>query len=645
MRIGVDYYPEQWDKALWIKDADMMAQAGVKLVRLGEFAWSLLEPHENTFDFSWLNEIIEILTARGLNIVMCTPTCCPPLWLYEKYPEAVQTAYDGKPISTGIRGHRCFRSPALLRRIEILIDRMAENLGNNPHITAWQIDNELEANFCRCKYCTEAFREYVKGKYHTLDNLNKAYGTAVWSGSFSNWSQVLPPANVHPKGWYNPALNLDYHRFASEDTAVFTDFQIKCIRKHYPDVPITTNAWFCNNHPAYHKLYENMDFVSYDNYPAIELPEDKNAIYSHAFHLDFMRGIKNQNFWIMEQLSGAMGSWTPMGHAVYPGQIKGYALQAFAHGADTVVHFRWRTAVQGAEMFWHGILDHSNVPVRRFNEFTELCREAERLSSLSGSKVICKTAVIYDSDTDFAFDIQPQTDGFHYLQQLKLWHDGCISNGVNTDIISSSHPLDGYDVVIAPALFVNKSSIVKKLHDFAEKGGTVVLTARSGVKDEYNGCIMDSLPTVYRDMTKTYAEEYCPLGWKQQKICMDGKEFAISQWCDILNAQDCETLAVYCDSYYKGKAAAVCSNYGNGKVYYIGTVPERSFCKTLMSRIFKEKNIKHCNDLPLGVEVTERLKEGKAYTFIFNNTMENQNFRLYGKDYSLKAFEMVVDSE
>lgn len=644
MRIGVDYYPEHWDRSMWTKDADMMAEAGVRIVRLAEFAWSLIEPEENVFDFEWLDEIISILTERGMEIVLCTPTNCPPLWLYEKYPDAIQTGADGRTISIGIRGHRCYRSPEFLQRVRIIIHQMAEHYKNNTHIIAWQIDNELEANFCRCQYCAGAFRKYIMDKYKTLENVNRAYGTAVWSGSFSDWSHVKPPMGNHPKGWYNPALNLDYHRFAGADTAEFVRFQTECIREFLPHTPITTNTWFCGNHIDYHKTFQDLDFVSYDNYPAVQLPEDENSLYSHAFHLDFMRGIKQKNFWIMEQLSGAMGSWSPMGRTTYPGQIKGYSLQAFAHGADTVVHFRWRTAVQGAEMFWHGLIDHSGVTGRRYEEFRSLCQEAEKLSHIAGSEIISKAAVLYDADSDLALDIQPQTDGFHYLHQLKIWHDACISNAVNTDIISSEEALDSYSVVIAPALFITKEHIAEKLRSFAEKGGTLILTARSGVKDEYNNCIMQQLPAVFKDMTGSYAEEYCPIGWQTEHIEMDGENYRISQWCDIMALSSGEALAVYCDSFYKGKAAVTRNRYGKGIVYYIGTVPERKFCKRLMGRIFDECDIKHDAGLPLGIEVTERSKDGKMFRFIFNNTNQEQSFRLYENEYTLDPFEMKMEN-
>ncbi len=643
MRIGVDYYPEQWSEDLWAQDMDRMAEAGVKVVRLAEFAWSVLEPEQDHFDFAWLDRAIGLLTERGMQVVLGTPTNCPPLWLYEAFPEAVQMDASGNRIAIGVRGHRCYRSSAFLQRAALIIEQMVCRYRENPHVIAYQIDNELEANFCRCPYCQEAFRTWLQGKYGTLAKLNQSYGNCVWSGSYSAWSQVRPPMGSYAPGWYNPSLMLDYHRFAAADTAAYVRFQIDCIRKHCPRIPITTNTWFCDNHVDFHGLFRELDFVSYDNYPTTQIPHDEETLYSHAFHLDFMRGIKQQNFWIMEQLSGGLGSWAPMGRTTAPGMIKGYALQAFAHGADTVVHFRWRTAAKGAEMFWHGILDHSNCEGRRYAEFMDLCKAAEVLSDAVGSAYRADVAILYDGDTDFALKIQPQTDGFHYLQQLKLYHDACISSGVNVDIISADASLEDYRIVVVPSLYITHEAVTEKLHNFVEKGGVLVLTARSGVKNEYNNCIMESLPTVYRALAGAYAEEYDPIGYGSSHVEMHGKTYRISQWCDVLVLETAQPAAIYTEGFYAGKTAVTRNRFGNGTVYYVGTVGERKFCHALMRQAFDDAGISYITSLPLGVEVTERRNESTVFRFIFNNSDLEKTFNLYGHSCTLQPFEMAVE--
>ncbi len=645
MRIGVDYYPEHWERSLWEQDIALMAKTGVKVVRMAEFAWSVLEPHEDEFDFEWLDEAISLCEKYGISVVLGTPTNCPPLWLYRKYPDAVQCGADGNRISLGIRGHRCYNSPSLRARAAVIIGEMTRRYRGRKSVIAWQIDNELEANFCRCEHCAAAFRRFLQQRYPSVDALNAAYGSAVWSGSFSCWEEAAPPMGSHPKGWYNPSLMLDYHRFAAESTAEFVRFQIGCLcdgctEENRP--VITTNTWFCENQPDFASLFADLDFVSYDNYPPLSMPQDPEALCSHAFHLDLMRGVKQQNFWIMEQLSGAMGSWAPMSRTTSPGMLRGYALQAFAHGADTVVHFRWRTAAKGAEMFWHGLIDHSNLPGRRFREFEALCKDAQNFTDAADSVYRSDAAILWSADSEAALRIQPQADGFHYLQQLKLCHDACLRCGVNVDIIAEHRDFSSYKVLFAPALYVLHPQTQEKLRRFVENGGILLMTARSAVKDPQNNCPMAALPAGLTDLFGAFVTEYDTLDWAQAGVKMGEGTFRISQWCDLLECTTAQPLAVYAEGFYAGTPAVTCNAFGKGRAYYLGTVGERALYKTLAQRMFAQADIPYEPSLPPQVELCTRENDTTVFRFLFNHSDREVTFRLAGEAFTLAPFGMEI---
>ncbi len=644
MKIGADYYPEHWDKSLWRADADLMKKTGVKIVRMGEFAWCRLEPEENKFSFEWLDEIIEIFAERNIDVVLCTPTNCPPLWLYEKYPDAVQTGRDGRKLAIGIRGHRCYNNPDFLRLSERIIDIMTKRYAHNKAVTAWQIDNELEANFCFCETCIGEYHCWLKEKYGSIENINKAYGNNVWSGEYSSWDQIRPPFGSYPQAWLNPAFMLDFNRYASDSTIKYVCMQTEIIRKNCPGAKITTNTWFCENMPDFYKEFSQLDFVSYDNYPAAKIPENPEECYSHSFHLDLMRGIKNKNFWIMEQLSGGLGCWSPMSCTPYPGMIEGYSLQALAHGADTILHFRWRTAVSGAEMHWHGIIDHSNVPGRRFEEFAHLCKTAEKLDFIEDTEIKSDAAILYSPENEWAFKIQPQTDGMYYLEQLKLIHSAFSKYGLNVDIISHKDKFDNYKIIAAPQMYVNDENTVSRLYEYTKNGGTVILTNRSGVKDKHNNCIMSPLPAVYRELAGIYAEEYDPIGYDTVTVRFaDGEKFICRQWCDILHTESAQAAAYYDEYFFKGKPAVTVNSYGKGMVYYIGTVGEKRFYYRLIRDILVNSGMQFTDGLPDNVEITTRTGSGRTVRFIFNNTDKPQSFNICEKDIYLKPFEMKID--
>ncbi len=643
MRIGVDYYPEQWDRSLWEKDVAMMKDAGVKVVRMGEFAWSRLEPQEGKYDFSWLDEIIGLFEKAGIEVFLGAPTNTPPLWLYEKYPEVIQVGKDGSPVSIGIRGHRCLNSPVYRGFCKKIIKKMVSRYKDWTSVIGYQIDNELEANHCCCPVCQQEFRKFIREKYKNIDEVNKAYGNSVWSGEYSDFSQIGPPFGPH-QTWLNPSYMLDFNRYASKSTVEYVEFQRKLIHDMDSKALITTNNWLCENMPDFYDMFEKLDFVSYDNYPATLLPEDKESLYSHAFHLDLMRGIKEKNFWIMEQLSGPLGGWAPMSQTLQPGMLKGYSLQAIAHGADTVVHFRWRTAVSGAEMFWHGLIDQSNVPGRRFEEFQELCRTVDEWRELEGSTPESQVAIIYGSDQEYAFKIQPQVEGMHYFTQLKAYHDAFASLGIGVDIVDARSDLSKYKVVVAPTLFVTDREMVDKLDAYAKRGGRLVLTNRSGVKDDNNRCIMSPLPSVFADMAGVHVEEYDAIGKRWQKLHISqaawllqdkrmwaerqGDELACQLWCDILESDGAEVLARYGENFYEGRAAITANQYGAGEVYYVGTVMNRCGMVSLMSEIIRKAGISHIENLPFGVEHTVRRKGKDRWHFLFNNTSSNQEFEM-----------------
>lgn len=641
MRTGVDYYPEHWDRSLWEQDAARMKEAGVKLVRMAEFAWSKMEPTEGVYDFTWLDDAVELFAQREIDVILCTPTNCPPLWLYEKYPETLQVGRDGKPQEPAIRGHRCYNSPQYRVMVEKFVRKMAAHYQNVKHIAAWQIDNEVESGFCCCDTCAEKFRSWLQKKYGTLEAVNTAYHNDVWSGSYSAWSQVHPPLGDRPVTQYNPAYMLDYQRFMSESTIDYVEFQAKLLREYFPETPITTNTWFCSHMPDFYKMFDQLDFCSYDNYPATALP--KEGYYSHAFHLDFIRGVKQKNFWIMEQLSGTPGCWMPMAPTVEPGMIKGYGLQAFAHGADAVINFRYRSAAGGAEMYWHGLIDHSNVPGRRWQEFTDFAQTVNTLKNqLEGTGISAKVALLCGFESEYAFRLQLQTDGFYYLEQMQAFHSAFTRYGVNVDIVDQETDLSGYRIVIAPTMYVRSRKTVENLHAFAQNGGIVLLTARSGVKDENNNCIMQPLPCDYADMTGCWVEEYDAIGNGKIAVEMEGQRYEATHWCDIIRPEGARVLAVYGEKFYAGKPAITQNTYGKGTVYYVGTVGLPDLCSRLAEQMLELVEVPYRKDLPDRVEVTVREGKGKQLTFVFNNDHVAKAFDFDGERLELAAFEMKV---
>ena len=645
IKIGIDYYPEHWDRAMWEEDAARMAELGVHTVRMAEFAWSRLEPEDGKFDFSWLDDAIEVMARHGMRVILGTPTNCAPLWLYHDHPDTVQWDRSGRPTDLGIRGHRCMLSPVFRRYAARIIEEMARRYAGRPEIFAWQLDNELESNHCTCPTCTKGFQDFVRAKYGTLEHLNQAWGTVVWSGEYSSWDQIKPllAPDCLPN-WHNPAWMLDYERYGAACTADYVRFQCDIIRAFDPNAIITTNSCFCANLPDFHQEFQALDVASYDNYPPIRLPEDPEALTSNAFALDFVRSFKQKNFWIMEQLGGPLGCWGPISPAMEPGMLEGYALQAVAHGADLLSFFRWRTACTGAEMFCYGILDHDNQPNRRLAELDGLCRRLKQLPALDNTTIRSQVALLYSADQEFGLKNQIQSEGFAYWTQLRLFHDACMNLGVNLDILPEGASLDGYRVVLVPTHFITNPAVAAQLEDFARNGGTVVLTNRSGVKDQNGNCILGQpLPTAFRALCGCCVSETDAIGpARQQLTTIHGGTYAISGWCDLLVPETAAVWARYADRFYAGTPAITRNQFGAGQAYYIGTIGEKALYRALLLEIFREQEISMVEVLPRNVELTTRSGPGGVYRFFFNNSTHGCAFPLGSETVTLRPLEVKI---
>ena len=328
--------------------------------------------------------------------------------------------------------------------------------------------------------------------------------------------------------------------------------------------------------------------------------------------------------------------------------IKGYGMQAVAHGADKVIFFRWRSASKGAEMFWFGLLDHSNRDTRRLGEFTQLANELRSLSIPEDSIIKNDTALLYSPDCDTALYLQKQSYGLHYYDQLKGCHDGITSLGKGCDIVSPETDLSSYKTVIAPALFMCSDKVKQSLRDFVKNGGTLVITPRSFIKNTENTCPMEPVPCGIDDVSGCIVSEFEPLGYNRVKVNIDGNEYDAEKWSESLElSSDAEVSALgeFTSGTLEGETFLTCNKFGKGQCWYVGAVGRRDFYKALMKKIYDANGTPYITDLPRNVELTVRENNDQSFTFIFNNNEHPETFVLNGKTIELSAFECKVIKE
>ncbi len=626
MLIGVDYYPEHWPRDRWETDARLMKEAGFNVVRLAEFSWINMEPEEGRFEFGWLDEAVTLLGRHGIRVILGTPTAVMPAWVARKYPETLRQQPDATRIVWGGRKHNCFTSGAYRLLSERITRAMAEHFASSPHVIGGQTDNEFGGGECHCDTCLAGFQDWLRRKYGTLDALNRAWGNHFWGLNFTTWGEITFPDNRTGEMWAmgNPSACLDFKRFTSWLRVRFQADQVRILRAICPDDFVTHNFMGLFSDLDYYDLAEDLDFVTWDNYPIWF--DEPDIPYSASLAADVMRGLKSKNFMIMEQTAGPCG-WGSFGRNPWPGEIRKIAYQQLAHGSDGQIWFRWRTCTVGREQYWHGLLGHDGRPLRRYDEAAQTAREFRKLEDrLRGTTVVSDVAILYDYDNLWSLGFQPGYEGNSLQAAILRYYNALSRVGVNADLVNRQADLAKYKLVLAPDLNVMPDETARKLVSYVEKGGVLLADCRTGIKDCNNLCHERTLPGLLSPALGIRIEEYSALGSNVRyavkgEAGLDGSYNAIRH-TDWVTPDGAETLARYSEQWHMKPFAAVTRNrLGKGQGWYVGTVIEQeSFYDALIAQLLKGADIRPVVDPPNGVETSIRQGQGKKLLFVMNHT-------------------------
>ena len=631
-QFGVDYYPEHWPRERLETDVKLMQEMGIDVVRMAEFSWSKLEPAEGEFCFDWLDEAISLLAAHGIKTILGTPSAAPPAWIIEKNPEIQPIDKEGRLRHFGGRHHDCQSSEVYRRHIRRYVTAFAQHFGGNPNVIGWQVDNELgnsHQDLCMCSSCEKAFQHWLEKKYADIETLNVKWGTTFWSQGYNSFSQIQAPL-ITVTG-HNPSEILDWRRFCSDLIVDFHKLQADILRAAAPEKFITHNMMGFADKVNYYDLGNDLDFASHDQYPTGHFRPVHNILLADrlAAELDFIRSVKHRSFWIMEQQAGMTG-WEILGRAPQPGQLGMWAMQSVAHGADTIVFFRWRSCAIGTEQYWHGILPHSGIPGRYYRELKEFMQKNRSLlKEIQGSVPETKVGILRSYDQEYAIKEQPHHPDMSYIDHMMKYYTALFNKNIPVDFLSDEDDFENYSLIIAPLQYLMTSALADKYKAFVKDGGHLLLTMRAGVKDDTNICMTSGpLPGELRELVGLEIPEYDCLRDTEAYVTWDGARCKCEKWCDIINTDGAETLACYDSEFYKGTAAITVNSYGEGKAYYVGTEPGPELADKIVCQLLGEQDLNMLADSPEGVEIVHRRMEDKRYIFVINHTSQKQTIKI-----------------
>jgi beta-galactosidase len=669
---GGDYNPDQWlaYPDILKEDARLMSLAKVNTLSVGIFAWSALEPEEHRYTFDWLDETFERMHGIGMKIILATPGGARPPWMAQKYPEVMRMEADRKQPLFGGRHNHCPTSTVYREKCVEMNTLLAERYGRHPALLMWHVNNEYLGR-CHCPRCEQAFREWLRRKYGTLKALNAAWWSHFWSMRFSDWSQIEAPA-PHGQTSFN-ALRIDYKRFMSDQVIDFFKTESAPLRAITPEIPVTTNfheGGFLD-YNAWHFARE-VDVVSWDNYPrwhqdrtrampplntgatpeeaddgsGLDVQSEYRSALEAAARFDMMRSLKGGEPFLMLESAPGMAQWFWHPSQKEKGLPLLSALQAVAHGSQSVMYFQWRKGRGNFEKFHGAVVDHAgHEHTQTFREVAETGECLERLAPLVATRAHAEAAILFDPDNTFALE---EINGIHnvlfcrhdsgYWREVLDYYRALVECGVTVDFVAPDQAYDGYKLVVAPVCYMCSDETGRRLKEMVQGGGSLITTYWSGIVDENDQCHLGGFPGPLREVTGVWAEEYNALA-PHRSVDMEWASGAvpglegvarIRTVAEGLQLQGAEALATFTSGRYEGQPAVTRNRFGEGRAYYLGAKLPHPHLKTLLAEALKQAGVQRIHDfeVPTGVYVTQRSGACQDYLFVMNFTDEAKTIGL-----------------
>ncbi|MET9290524.1 beta-galactosidase [Streptomyces sp. NPDC003077] len=619
VHFGGDYNPEQWPEEVWEEDLRLMKRAHVTLVSVGIFSWAKAEPRPGTYEFGWLDRVLDGLAGAGIAVCLATMTASPPPWLSHRHPEILPEGPDGVRRWPGARQHFCPSSPVYRAHAVRLVERVAERYAGHPALALWHVGNEYGCHTrqCFCDGCAAAFRDWLRARYGTVAALNDAWSTAFWSQAYGDFAEVLPPRTAPT--FPNPAQQLDYLRFADDALRGCYLAEKEVLTRLSPGVPVTTNLMPDHKPVDAFAWAADVDRMALDFYQDPYVPDDHIRA---AYNFDLMRSARGGQPWLLlEQAPGAV-NWRPRNGPKPPGAMRLWSWQAVAQGADSVLFFQWRQSRGGAEKFHSAMLPHGGTDTRVFREVAELGRELAHVPEIAGTRSRAEVALLADWDSRRALELDSRPSTALHHPELALAHyRPLFEAGVACDIVPPDRDLSGYRLVVVPHLYLLTAQNAERLTAYVRDGGHLLVSFFSGIVDACDRVHPGRYPAPLREVLGLTVEEFWPLDAGAALRVRGGLEGTADLWSEVIVPEGAEVVAQFADGDLAGRPAVTRHAYGRGTAWYAGTRLAPETMRALMDDLRTAAGVAPVlPGLPTGVQATVRTGPRTRFLFLLNHT-------------------------
>ncbi|MFP5415451.1 MAG: beta-galactosidase [Actinomycetes bacterium] len=609
LRFGAAYYAEYQPSPRLDADLELMSAARFTVIRVGESVWSTWEPEDGRFELDWLQPVLDGALARGIGVILGTPTyACPP-WLATAHPEIAAEVRTGQRMGWGSRQEIDITHPTFRRYAERIVRTVVARYANHPAVIGFQVDNEPGALLLHNEGTFASFVQDLMSTYGDVETLNRAWGLTYWSHRLADWSELW-----RPDGNAQPQYDLAWRRFQAAEVARYIAWQADIVREYArADQFVTTCIAFDRPAMDEHQTARTLDVTASNAYfgvqdhldVAVELPAPDHWVRTGVAGLlelaDRSWAIRQERFLVTETNCASIHlGWQNL--PPYPGQLQQAALALVARGAAMVEYWHWHSLHWGTETYWGGVLPHSQVPGRIYREVSAIGAVLARLGThLDDYVPDADVTLLWSTASKYAFeghsplahpDGSPRATA--YADIVAAFQRGVVDAGAQVRYLHSEQLAEAtadelaaaHRVLIAAGFYTATDADLRLLRDYAHAGGHLVIGVRTGYGDQEARARIAVAPDVLHDAAGVWYEEFSNLrGPVAVEGALAGPDAAASDWVDGLIVEGADVLATYRHPRFSAFPAVTTRSYGRGRITCVGTVPNRALAADLVRHL------------------------------------------------------------
>ena len=633
---GASYYNEYVPAPLLpeqlTRDVAMMKAAGFNVVRMGESTWSLWEPEDGTFEYAWMDRVVDTMSKAGIKVILGTPTYSMPTWMVKEHPDLIARPIGGGYVGYGMRQNMDYDNPVFRRYAERVITNLVSHYRSNPNVIGWQIDNETSSYGASNPDVFAGFVDHLKEKFGTPEVMNRAWFLNYWGQDVNQWENMPTRDDAT-----STSYKLEWTRYAQIRVTRYLSWQAALVRKfRRPDQFIEQDfgsimRWDVNE-PEVAKVE---DVVADNIYHGWQDHFDGEY---QALQGSLARALKHANYLVTETNAQTLG-WDSMGQfPPYDGQLRLDAYTHISSGANMVAYWHWASIAAGQETYWGGVLSHDLQPNRAYKEVTRIGNELQRIGpEIVNLQINNKVAILYSVDSSNGLSFmpyekqagsgwEPGKNSGQYAGLLQQLHTALYDANVDTDFVfPDTEDFSQYKLLIVPSLYIADDALLKRISDYVHRGGNVLMTFKSGFANENSAVRWELAPRPLRDAAGFSYQEYSNL---EHALALKHDPFhagaanQVNTWAEFLQPTTAKALAFYDHPFFGQWPAITRNQYGAGTLTYEGTVLSDALQNAVMLDELRLCGLTGSDQqLPTGVHVKHGVNaKGKQLHYYLNYT-------------------------